>query len=58
MPVWQFLIILPVISQNNNRNRYMKKDDVAPPLPPKSPRSPKGIDGSLPPPIPARNYQV
>lgn len=37
-----------------NRNRDVRGDDGAPPLPPKSP---KRLDGSLPPPLPARNYQ-
>lgn len=41
--------------QEINRNRDVRGDDGAPPLPPKSP---KRLDGSLPPPLPARNYQV
>lgn len=56
--VADYVELMPMLdNKNNNRNRYIKRDDVAPPLPPKSPRSPKGIDGSLPPPLPARNYQ-
>jgi len=45
-------------AQEVSRVRNVKKDDDAPPLPPKSPRSPKfKEDWTLPPPLPARNYQ-
>ncbi|KAJ7365813.1 hypothetical protein OS493_002534 [Desmophyllum pertusum] len=48
-------------TKNNIRARNARRDDGAPPIPPKSPRSPNQVktrqDGSLPPPLPSRNYQ-
>lgn len=46
---------------NRNKNNNNDDDDAPPPLPPKSPKSPKSPkpkEETLPPPIPARNYQV
>ena len=40
------------------RVRNVKRDNDAPPLPPKSPRSPKVKEETLPPPLPARHYKV
>ena len=45
-------------NNNNNNNNDDDDDDAPPPLPPKSPKSPKPKEETLPPPIPARNYQV
>ena len=45
-------------NNNNNNNNNDDDDDAPPPLPPKSPKSPKPKEETLPPPIPARNYQV
>jgi len=44
-------------TQEVSRVRTVNWDDEAPPLPPKSPRSPKVKEETLPPPLPARNYQ-
>jgi len=44
-------------TQEVSRVRNVNWDDEAPPLPPKSPRSPKVKEETLPPPLPARNYQ-
>lgn len=43
--------------QEVSRIRYVKRDNDAPPLPTKSPRSPKVKEDTLPPPLPARNHQ-
>lgn len=50
-------LITVLNAKNNNRNRNVRRNDGAPPLPPKSPKSPNGKEGSLPPPLPERNYQ-
>lgn len=47
-------VALRDVERNNNND---DDDDVPPPLPPKSPKSPKPKEETLPPPIPARNYQ-
>ena len=56
--LFQKYVGLRDVKRNNNNNNNNDDDDAPPPLPPKSPKSPKPKEETLPPPIPARNYQV
>nr|XP_058963310.1 myosin-IIIb-like [Pocillopora verrucosa] len=53
----KYVALRDVNRNNNNNNNDDDDDDAPPPLPPKSPKSPKPKEETLPPPIPARNYQ-